>query len=358
MAPIEAVARDATTVSGTFGISDTTRSPFCNAHRPQSRRERRDLPIKLRVGHAHPRTKLRLGNYGDMVVTARQRVLGVVQLRAGEPNGTGHFSRSQHLFVGRPGTHFKEVPDGPPKPFEIVTDHRHSSSYVAKSCPRVSLSQPMKRVMFAFAMISGVGSQSSRPCRFDWSSVMSELLSISPSVGATLVVALSSSPRVPTTDSLTSRASLFANLQRRGNPCGCPVFVPQGTHKGHSYFRTFFDRPYSLISNVGATLVVALFALPYPQGTHKGHPYFRTFFDRPYSLTSNVGTTLVVALFALPSPRVPTRDTLTSGSSSDRPYSLTSSVGATLVVALFFVPKGSHKGHSLTSGPSSTVPIR
>ena len=90
-----------------------------NAHRPQPRRERRNFPVQFGIGHVRPSTHLRLGRNGHMLVTARQRMFGIVQLHAGEPYRPWHFLLGEHRLIRGLGPYFKEVPDGPPKPVEV-----------------------------------------------------------------------------------------------------------------------------------------------------------------------------------------------------------------------------------------------
>ena len=101
IAPRLAVARNATSVSGMFGRYATTRSPRPTPSRCSPARARADLLAQLAEGQLERIARLRAGEDRDraQVLVAPHGVLGVVQLRAGEPPAPGIASRGQHPLV-------------------------------------------------------------------------------------------------------------------------------------------------------------------------------------------------------------------------------------------------------------------
>ena len=116
-----------------------------DAQAPQPRARQRDLLAQLAEGQLDRLAGLRARDDGHPVgvLVGPQRVLGVVQARAGEPLGAGHLARAEHALVGRVRAHAEEVPDRAPEALEVV-DRPSPQRVVVREVVPALVAQPVQ----------------------------------------------------------------------------------------------------------------------------------------------------------------------------------------------------------------------
>ena len=116
-----------------------------DAQAPQAGARQRDLVAQLAEGQLDRLAGLRARDHGHPVgvLVGPQRVLGVVQPRAGEPLGAGHLARAEHALVGRVRAHAEEVPDRAPEALEVVDRPSPQRVVVGEVAPAL-VAQPVQ----------------------------------------------------------------------------------------------------------------------------------------------------------------------------------------------------------------------